>query len=150
MPRPAAAVRRSRKGAAAAELAILAPILFFLFAIAVDYGRIYYFTQTLRAAARNGAYFAGNYTKIYTYTTPTQVAQADLTNLSPAPTVVFYYASSPTGPFTSTTPTTTGYVQANITWTFHSITNFPLVPQQKTLVGTSVMRIAPVEPTFSN
>src|SRR5207244_1804755 len=110
--------RRNRRAAAAAELAILAPILFFLFAIAVDYGRIFYFTQTLRSAARNGAYFAGNYTRIYSYTTGSQVAAADLTSLSPAPNVVFYYSSSATGPFTSTTPTTTGYVQCQVTWTF--------------------------------
>jgi Flp pilus assembly protein TadG len=147
MLRPTSAPRRTRSGAAAAELAVLLPILFFLFAIAVDYGRIFYFTQTVRSAARNGAYYAANYTPSYTYMSGSQVANADLTSLSPSPNVIFYYSSSATGPFTSTTPTTTGYVKCQVTWTFRSITRFPLVPQQKNLLGSSIMKIAPAEPT---
>jgi Flp pilus assembly protein TadG len=150
MLRANAIKRRPRRGAAAAELAILAPILFFMFAIAVDYARIFYFTQTLRSAARNGAYFASDYPGLYSYTNAQQVATADLSDLNPAPTFQMYYSSSPDGPFTSPTPSATGtnYVQVQVSWTFNSITNFPLVPSQRTLVGTEIMRVAQIEPTF--
>jgi Flp pilus assembly protein TadG len=150
MPRPGSksASRRTRFGAAAAELAVILPILFFLFAIAVDYGRIFYFTQTLRAAARNGAYFASNYPGLYSFQNADQVTRADLTNLSPAPDVAICYSLNAAGPFTSTTPTTTGYVEVRVTWTFNSITKFPLVPQNKVLQGSSRMKVAPVTPTF--
>ncbi len=150
MARPVSTQRRPRIGAAAAELAILAPILFFLFAIAVDYGRIFYYTQMLRAAARNGSYFASNYPGLYSYQTAEQVTRADLTTLSPAPGVQIHYSTDPNGPYTSTIPVGTGtnYVEVQVTWTFNSITNFPLVPNQKALLGSSRMRVAQVEPTF--
>src|SRR5262245_12350435 len=55
--RPAA----RRRAAATAELALLLPFLGFMFAVAVDYARIFYFGVTLENCARNGAYYASNY-----------------------------------------------------------------------------------------
>ena len=47
-----------RSGAAAAELAITLPFVVFLFGAAVDYGRVYYYTQTLDTCAEAGALYA--------------------------------------------------------------------------------------------
>jgi Flp pilus assembly protein TadG len=44
-----------RHGAAAAELAILLPFILLLFAVAVDFCRLYYQTQTLQNSAYAGA-----------------------------------------------------------------------------------------------
>lgn len=51
-----------RRGAAAVELAVLLPFLVFLFVIAVDFGRIFYFSQTIENCARNKAIYGSNLT----------------------------------------------------------------------------------------
>src|SRR5881396_1398816 len=50
-----------RRGAAAAELAVLLPFLAFLFAVTVDFCRLYYQTQTVVGCAEAGACYAGGY-----------------------------------------------------------------------------------------
>ncbi|MFL5342239.1 MAG: TadE/TadG family type IV pilus assembly protein [Gemmataceae bacterium] len=137
-----------RDGAAAAELAVLLPFLCFLFVIAIDYARIFYFSVTMESAARNGAYFASNYPGMYSYQTAQQVAQDDLSNMTPAPNVAVNYSSNVDGPFTSTTPIANGYVEVKITWTFRAITQFPGVPNQTVLVRLCRMRVAPITPSF--
>ena len=49
---------RPRRAAAALELAVLLPFLIFLFAVAVDFCRVFYYTQTLQNAAYTGALYA--------------------------------------------------------------------------------------------
>lgn len=49
---------RRRSASAAAELAILLPFLALMFTAAVDFGRIFYVTQTLQACACSGAMYA--------------------------------------------------------------------------------------------
>src|SRR5262245_40355387 len=51
---------RRRRGAAVAELAIVLPLLAFLFLIAVDYCRIFYYSQIVANCARNGALYEGD------------------------------------------------------------------------------------------
>src|SRR5262245_15365408 len=55
--RPVAVSSALRRGAAAAELAILLPILAFLFAIGADYARIFHYSTTIANCARNGAMY---------------------------------------------------------------------------------------------
>ena len=50
--------RIRRSGAAAVELAFVLPFLALLFAAAVDFGRVFYATQTLSSAASKGAQYA--------------------------------------------------------------------------------------------
>lgn len=50
--------RGQRSAAAAVELACVLPFLAFVFAAAVDFGRVHFATQTLTQAARNGASYA--------------------------------------------------------------------------------------------
>ena len=53
--------RPARRGAAAAELAVLLPFLAFLFVVAIDFCRLYYQTQTVQGCAEAGACYAGGY-----------------------------------------------------------------------------------------
>lgn len=47
-----------RPGAAAIELAVVLPLLIFIFGAAVDYARIFHATQVVSAATGNGAQYA--------------------------------------------------------------------------------------------
>src|SRR5205809_577937 len=83
---------KRRAGAATVELALLLPFLCFLFVIAVDYARVFYFAVTVQNCARNGAYYASNYPNnnyvyndIYGYTSLDDAILRDAGNLSPAP-----------------------------------------------------------------
>jgi Flp pilus assembly protein TadG len=141
--------RVPRGGVATVELAVLLPMLCFLFVIAIDYARIFYYSLTLENAARNGAYYASNYPGIYAYTNAQAVVTADVSNLSPAPTVEIRYSTSSEGPFETITPINNGYVQVQVTWTFKSITKFPGVPTNTILTRRCRMKVAPITPTFS-
>lgn len=148
------AIRTSekRKGVATVEFAVLLPFLVFLFVLALDYARIFYYSMTLEIAARNGAYYASDYPGIYIYSSINQAANSDTTNLSPIPTITTRYDSSYNGSFGSTTPILdsnnlqTGYVRVTATWTFHSITEFPLLPATVNLDRHVIMRMAPIIP----
>ena len=147
--------RPVRPAVAAVELAVLLPFLCFLFVVAVDYARIFYYAITVQNCARNGAYYASNYPNnsylyndIYGYTDLDDAVLRDAGNLSPAPTYQVGYGSSANGPFTQSTSQAGGYVQINVTWTFQSVTNFPGVPSSVTLTRSSVMEVAPAMPNF--
>jgi Flp pilus assembly protein TadG len=51
-----------RRAAAAVELALLLPFLALLFAVVVDFGRVFHATQVLQTAASNAAAVAGGET----------------------------------------------------------------------------------------
>ena len=148
--------RRGRGGAASVELALLLPFLCFLFVIAVDYARLFYFAVTVQNCARNGAYYASNYPNnnynyndIYGYKDLNDAITRDASNLSPAPTYTVGYGTSADGPFDSSTePAQDGYVQVTVSWTFNSLTKFPGVPSTVNLQRSAVMQIAPAMPTF--
>src|SRR5438477_7483392 len=82
-------VRSRRRGVAAVELAVLLPFLAFLFVIAVDWSRIFYYSLTVSNCARNGALYAADpySTTIRPYSSIDAAALADAPNLSPTPTV---------------------------------------------------------------
>ena len=149
--------RRTRRGAAAVELAFLLPFLCFLFVAAVDYARVFYFAETVQNCARNGAYYASdypnnynNFVNIYGYADLNDAILRDAGNLSPQPTYTVAYGSSPNGPFTNSAAPGTGggYVQVTVNWTFTTITNYPGIPQTSTLSRSSIMQVAPVTPNF--
>lgn len=50
-----------RRGAAAAELAIVLPFVALLFVVAVDFCRLYYQTQTVQGCAQAGVVYAAGY-----------------------------------------------------------------------------------------
>jgi hypothetical protein len=130
--------RRSRRGVAAVELAILLPFLAFIFVIAVDWSRLFYYSLTINNCARNGAIYASDpyAMALPAYGSLQAAALADAPNLSPAPDVRSASGSDANGP----------YVDCTVTYTFQTITNFPGVPQSTALVRTVRAYVAPQFP----
>ena len=134
---------RSVRGATAVEFALLLPLLAFLFAIAIDYGRIFYYTVTCENCARNGAMWLAD-PVLQTespYTTVEDAATADASDLSPTPTVTkVTYADNQTDAFGVV------YVEVTVHYTFNSVTNFPLIPSSYEIKRTVRMYQAPAAP----
>jgi Flp pilus assembly protein TadG len=133
---------RSERGVATAELALLLPFLMAVFVGVTDFARVFYYAMTITNCARNGALWACdpiNATQS-PYTNVTDAALADASNLSPTPTV-----TSTTGTDFDGQP----YVSVTVTYTFQSITAFPLFPSSLTLTRTVQMRQIPLEPSFN-
>jgi Flp pilus assembly protein TadG len=129
---------KKRSGSAVVELAIILPLLAFLFAIGIDFARLYYDLVTIHNAARSGAMYGAQHPAKATDTAGIQAAAlADSKNLKPAATV-----KSKTG------TDELGYPGVNVTvaWTFKTFTSFPLVPSTVDLSRTVQMRIGPAQP----
>lgn len=145
---------RNRRGAAAVELAILLPVLMFIWVVSVDWARIFYYSITLEYSCRDGAYFGSNYTNVpYAYDTNGNgtadsseiqaAALGETSNLSPAPTVTVGYDTAYNGTYASTTPTGNNYIKVTVTYTFTTVTNFPGVPSSTVLTRSARMAMAP-------
>jgi Flp pilus assembly protein TadG len=136
--------RRSRRaGVAVLELAILLPLIVFLFVVAVDYSRIFYFSLTLTNCARNGAIYGSDPTAaaiLSPYTSIEQAALADATNLTPQPAM-----SSKT----DTDDNGNTYIEVTATYQFQSLTQYPGIPNTVDLSQTVRMRISPATPSFN-
>jgi Flp pilus assembly protein TadG len=128
-----------RRGVAAVELAVVLPFLAFLFVIAVDYGRIFYYSLTVENCARNGALYGSDplAASQSPYKSISEAALADASNLSPQPTVSSRNGADPAG---------NSYVEVTVSWQFSTITNYPGVPSVTTLSRTVRMRVAPTTP----
>jgi Flp pilus assembly protein TadG len=125
---------KTRQGAAVVELAVLLPFIAFLFVIAVDYARLFYFSQLIENCARSGAVYASNLTTAQSpYSSISQAALADATDLNPQPTV-----TSTTGNDTAGNP----YVRVTVTWQFQTVTGFLGIPNTN-ISRTVQMRVAP-------
>ena len=123
-----------RRAAAVVELAFLLPFLLFMFVVCIDFGRVFYYSQTLAECARNGAIYGSDLVTAQSpYASLQQAALADATNLSPQPTV------------TSTTGTDTAgnaYVRVTVAWEFQTIARVPGVPSTVSLSRSCQMRVA--------
>ena len=132
--------RPRRTGVAAVELAILLPLLAFLFVVAIDFARIFYYCVTVTNCARNGAVYACDTTSAMNspYKSVQEAALADAGNLSPTPTV------------TSTTVSDAGgnYVEVTVTYQFNTITNYPGIPRTTNVTRTVRMRQVAQTPNF--
>jgi Flp pilus assembly protein TadG len=146
---PPSALHRTRRGAAAAELALLLPFLCFVFVLVVDFCRIFYCSLTVSNCARNGALcgalYASDPTNSPPYDSGIQAAaqagaQKDATNLNLQQLGV--NSSTDNG----SSPT---YVQVTVTYPFTTITTYPGIPQQTNLSRTVRMRVAPATPRFN-
>lgn len=128
-------VGNERRGAAILELAVLLPLLAFLFVAGVDFARVFYHQLTLTNCARNGAEY-GSRDVLYAADVAgiEKAALADATNLSPAPTVTSGIAVDEAG---------NPCVRVTVSWNFSTITNYPGVPGTVPLSRTVQMRIAP-------
>lgn len=127
-----------RRGASVVELAILLPLLAFLFVIAVDFGRVYFFSVTLQNCARAGALYASDsyVADESPFANVQEAALADATDLSPAPTI-------------TTQDGTDGgrsYVEVTAAYPFKSITQFPGIPHQMNLTRSVRMYHSAITP----
>jgi Flp pilus assembly protein TadG len=134
-------VQHNRRGAAAVEFALLLPLLTLLFAVAVDWSRIFYYSITIENCARNGAIYARDpYSMVQSpYPDITAAALADASNLSPQPKV-----SSKTG-----TSGSYSYVECTVTYSFKTLTHFPAVPTTTDLSRTVRVYLAPQAPAMN-
>lgn len=129
---------KRRRGAAAVELAVLLPLLMFLFVIAIDYGRIFYYSLTLENCARNGAVFGSNVSNYSTpYSSIQQAAIADGANLTPPLTTDDVAVAN--GNDADNNPTVT----VTVSYSFRTITGYPGLPRTVNLSRSLAMRVAP-------
>ena len=111
--------RSTRRGIAATELALWLPFLALLFAVAVDFCRIYFTTQTVQNCAAAGAMYASGVSTVdSTATTPSdaavQAALAEGASLIPAlqASNIAVYSSG-------------GLTQVTVTYNFTLLTSLP-------------------------
>jgi Flp pilus assembly protein TadG len=126
-----------RRGAALLEAAIVLPLMIAMIGIAADYSRIVYSTVTLSGSARNAALYEFDPYSFQesNYSSYSNAAGADATNL----TNVTYSMSSAT---TNGVPTVT----VNANYTFQTIARWFVLPAQKNVTRTVVIRQAQLVP----
>jgi Flp pilus assembly protein TadG len=129
--------RRHRPGASAVELALLLPVLAFLFLAAIDFARLYYHYSIVASCARNGALYASDPVAAAEspYADVTAAALADATDLSPPPKV-----SAQTVLGDHNTPC----VDVTVSYAFNTLSNYPGLPNPVTLTRNVRMRVAPI------
>jgi Flp pilus assembly protein TadG len=132
--------RKGRKGVAAVELAVLLPLLVFLFLITIDFARVYYFSLTLTNCARAGAMYASDPAVAHEspFADVQEAALADATNISPAPTITQTQGTDASGRL---------YVEVTASYTFSTITGFPGIPNNLALTRSVKMYVAANTPT---
>jgi Flp pilus assembly protein TadG len=120
-------------------LAILLPVLAFMFLIAVDFGRIFYYSLAIENCARNGALYGSDPFEPAqsTYATISDAALADAANFQPPPTVTSVNGTDSSG---------NAYVEVTVSWTFTTLTNFPGIPTTTNISRTVRMRMQPITP----
>ena len=149
--------QRARRAAAAVEFAVLAPFLAFLFVIAVDWARVFYYSIAVRNCARNGAMYMSLQQSARTTTSPytdsgyvnlyvnsaspvTAAALADASNLTPTPSVTSTSGSDSYGP----------YVEVTVSYTFKTLSKFSfgefVVPTSDNVKSTVRMYVPPEFP----
>jgi Flp pilus assembly protein TadG len=138
--RPTQSVGR-RRGVSLCELAIVLPFIGFIFAVAVDYCRVFHYTQVLEACAHNGALYASgtagraNPRTVTAEDAGRQAALAEGARLSPAlattQIAVTYTATSCT---------------VSVTYPFTTLTNFPGLPASTSLTRSFTLPVAPKAP----
>jgi Flp pilus assembly protein TadG len=129
---------RARRGAAIVELAILVPLLVFLFVIGTDFARSFYYSLTVANGARNGALYGATDADHAADSAGIRAAAlTDLGDLTPTPDV------------SSTTLTDAAgnqYIKVTVTYAFSTITNYPGVPSSFNITQICQMRVQPMTP----
>ena len=149
--------RPVRTGAQVVEFAVLLPFLAFMFVIAVDWARIFYYSIAVTNCARNGALYLSQQQSARTTTAPytdsayvnlyvnsaspvTAAALADAPDLTPTPTVTSTSGRDSYGP----------YVEVTVSCPFQTVTNFSVgsfvVPSSSNVTSTVRMYVPPESP----
>jgi Flp pilus assembly protein TadG len=142
---PKGSRHRRRHAAATVELAILLPFLMFLFLVAVDWGRIFYYSEILTNCAHQGAIYASD--PVAASKSPYQsiqdAATADAGDMQPKPTITSVNGKDSDG---------NAYVGVTATWQFTTVVNFPAIAGLPAIGGpmnltrTVRVRVAPSTP----
>ena len=124
---------------AVVELAVLLPLLVFLFVITVDFARVYYFSLTLQNCARAGALYASDphVADESPFASTQEAALADATNLSPPPTITEKSGTDASG---------RTYVEVTAAYTFGTLVDFPIIPNEIDVAKTVRMYISAIKP----
>lgn len=140
---------RADAGVSLVEFGILAPVLAFLLIGLIEVGRYTFFAILAANAARAGTtYGSYNLSNASNSTGMQAAALNDGQNLSgeSVPTANLYceqagsVVSCPVAPATPA-PGEIYYVKVVVTGTYNGLMNYPGVPHQVTVSGTSVMRV---------
>lgn len=128
-----------RRGAAAAELAVLLPVMAFTLVAATDFARLCRVYAIVTWAARDGALYGSANTANSTNTSGIQsAALADAGDLNPSPTI-----TSTTGTDTDSKGNKYTYVQVTATYTFTTFAQIPGIPSTLNLTRTVWMQVLP-------
>ena len=128
-----------RSGSAAVELALVLPLLCFLFVISIDYARVFYFTMTVTNCARSGAiYGSQNPTTAKDKTGIEAAARKDAGNLDASKLKV------DSAPDSDSNPT---YVDVTVTYPFGTISNWPGVGSTTNFTRTIRITVTPLTPS---
>jgi Flp pilus assembly protein TadG len=122
-----------RPGAAILEGGLILPIMIMLIGIAADYSRVVYNSVTISGAARNGAIYEFDpysYTES-NYASYTNAVQADATNLG---------ANLSMSKSTVVLPSGATNVSITVNTNFQMLANWFVLPQQKNVTRTVVIR----------
>jgi Flp pilus assembly protein TadG len=146
-----------RRGAAAVELAFVLPFLAFMFVIAVDWARIFYYSIAVTNCARNGALYMSQQQSAKTTSSPytdsgyvnlyvnsanpvSAAALADAPDLTPTPTVTSNTGSDTYG----------SYAEVTVSYQFQTVSNFSVgvfgVPASTNVTRTVRMYVPPESP----
>jgi len=135
--------KRLRRGAAAVELAVLAPFLVFLFLVTVDFARVFYYQLTIEDCARNGALLGSSLRSyqetgwVQPYNDITAAAVADGASLNPP------LDSSQVNVTAGKGSDANSNVTVTITYPFTTFTKFPGFDNTFNLQAKCSMRVAP-------
>ena len=149
--------RTVRKGAQAVEFAVLLPFLAFMFVIAVDWARIFFYSIAVTNCARNGALYMSQQQSAKTISSPyTDSAYVNLYVNSPNPVTAAALADAPDLTPTPTVTSTTGsdsygpYVEVTVSYPFQTVTNFSVgsfgVPSSTNVTSAVRMYVPPESP----
>jgi Flp pilus assembly protein TadG len=130
---------RSRQGVASVELAVVLPFLMFMFLVAVDWARIFYFSVIIDNCARQGALYESDPIAMAQspYQSVTDAALADAADIQPQPTVSTANGVDAAG---------NAYVDVTVSWQFSTITNYPGIDPTVNLSRTVRTRVAAITP----
>src|SRR5262249_7793236 len=115
-----------RRATAAVELALLLPFLVFLMLIAIDYCRLFYYSQVVTNCARNGGLYASD---------PFAASQSPYPDLASA-------AKADASPEIQSQLTVTSqngadangnYTTVTVSYPFSTLTNYPGIPSNVTI-----------------
>ena len=121
-------------------MAILAPLMVFLFVITVDFARVYYFSLTLTNCARSGAFYASDpwTANESPFASTEEAALSEARNISPAPTISERHGADGSGH---------AWVEVSAEHRFSTITGFPGVPSDVRLTRSVRMYVSALTPT---